>query len=526
MIKIKTILFSALAMTIFFVPAFSIADVDLSKGLFQSQDNQNSLAKFLSGNPKTEFTAGDKYPVPLFISRYGANLTFRVSTDKNVYNPGDTIKLSVKAVNPEGSVDPANNIKKGFYIWSGGNFFAKIQRESEDVPNGKLVVAEGYLAQESDILLSNKNDSEFHFGLKTPENIKSGTYEIILYPTSGNMMTLRGRPEGEFDSPVQAKVQVVNKGDKEETVQWDLKKFSFNNEIIKPKEKTFYLDNSQYNEVTVPLVNKGKNPRKIMVLKKVWSLVPFGEPIDSEEEEISLEPGKETTIKFQLNQEKLKEFSNVLVELRFTNSSASKTDNLKQFLSPSLLASDSEAVTNIFSIKGNLKFVIKGMGVTTPDFPWKGGNWLSYFMEVQRDDPLFYSSGGKERAEEKNVSLNLTLFDRTGNKIQEIGYNGPSWDRDIEISKVVTPHQKRGDYDYLKLVGVVKDKDGKELDRQEIEYDAKKLPANSLIQSNGSEQETSKLKYVKYALAGAVGIIVLLSSVLALLAIRRKTLNR
>ncbi|MFH1182993.1 MAG: hypothetical protein V1690_01890 [Candidatus Moraniibacteriota bacterium] len=499
---------------------YSGSAFDLSKGLLESPDNLQKKSAFLRGGAGLAITNPEVYPTSIFLINSGRSIKFSIQTDKYEYQAGEKVQVSLSASNNgfyEGIKTPTRG-KKIYYLWSGGNFFVEAYRLSDEVKEGEYLVASGKAYGQDSISLYQNEKKEFKFSWVVPENAKSGTYEIKVYPTSAGIL-FRGNPQA-YRSLLKTRIAVAAGSGKEAAVSWDLDGIKLGDENIHLKEKSVYLDsNSDYN-LSIPLKNSGGKKENVKITKQIYgSSYELGSLINQEAEEISLEPGEEKPVNYFLTKEKIKGEPVISTLLGFSEiGEEGGSEEYKYFDFPAG-SFGGEAVFVPLYMKSNIKFNIWGLGIRTvngsPDF--SKGSFLTPFVEIERSDPLFFRSAGKERMPEDNLRLSLLLQDKGGGRIDEIAYEGPSWDRSGQIYKVI---ELAKNYKGLKLTAVLGSQNKGEIERKEIEYLAPEKAAKSKL-------DKIKEMLENYWIALAVAAVVILAAIgiLAVVLIMRKKIN-
>lgn len=387
---------------------------------------------------------------------------------------------------------------------------------SENVANGEVSVASGRVLDKNEITLLQNEKKDFNFSWRIPDNLKNGAYEIRIYPTSKNLL-LKGDPLI-YWSPYKAKILVEGQEGKEDKVYWDLGKIKLGDEELKLKDKANYLDSDKDYFLSVPLKNLGNEERRIYVVKRIQCFSNKFRGIEQNDEKVVIGPGEEKVINFPIKSEIIKEESQVAVYLSYYDKTQTSSLTNREYFDYPITSLGSEKLIVGFFVKGNANYFPVGMGLyTLKDSPgFNSGSMATMFYEVHRWDPLFFWSAEQRREKETNIKLDLTLLDRDGNVVSEIGYEGPSWDRTGQISKLVKFNKE---YDYLKLVGVLSVSGKGELDRREIEYN---IPPE-YTQKNllAWIKEIFSGKIFVYAVVGA--LLILIASVLTVIwVIKRK----
>jgi hypothetical protein len=294
---------------------------------------------------------------------------------------------------------------------------------------------------------------------------------------------------------------------------WDLNGMKLEDENIKLKDKVLWLESQKTYNLAVPIKNNGAQRADILVTKKVLSFYPeFGKVIGEEKEEVSLEPNEEKPLNFKLSPETVKGEPEVVVFFGYTDLAGQQLSAKKEYATFPLGNFGGEEVLIPFGVKDNVGLDICGMGINTLENRTGIGNGsdIMFFLETHRLDATFYQSGESRRSKEDNIRLDLALFDAMGNKIDELGYDGPSWDRTGEIFKIIKLHK---DYSYLKLVGTLSSNNKSQIDREEIEYNFAKVPVENRILARLKEWIGNNALYfssgwfVVLVLVGAAAII-------------------
>jgi len=464
--KVGTKIFT-LSWCIFLIP-FLVWAADLNKGL-SDPANQGEIQSFLKNGATLSISPPTAYPVPGFMLDAGRSINFRVGADKEQYQAGEEMRINVSAQSHSFLKNTTNMPRPTeiFYLWAAGNFDVEIYRLSDEVKLGEILVASGKVYRGDTITLLQNEQKQFSFSWPIPADARNGTYEIRIYPTSDGAL-FRGSPEV-YRSSTKTRFFVSNDGDKEEKITWNLDQIKINGESFHQKEKVIYFNSGEKNAISIPLRNSGESEERRMVIKKIIAYAPeYGMAVSQEQEEINLAPGAEKVINYNLDNSNIKGEPGALAEFIMVNQGKREMKNQNYFDFP-LDSSFSEAVFAPFSVQGNTQYSIGGVGINTvKDSPgFAKGSFLTPFMEVRRSDPIFYYSAEIDRAAEDNLKLVLTLFDRSGKKVDEIGYEGPSWDRTGTIWKIV---QLKKDYDYLKIAGVLSSQSKGEIQKQELEY--------------------------------------------------------
>lgn len=459
-------------MFFFLAPGLALA-ADLSKGLDHSAENLNQKASFLKGGALLSRGPANVFPVPLYMLRSGGSLKFDLNTDKVDYRAGETVKCAVSAQN-DGFTETG---KKFYYLWAAGNFSLEVYRLSDQVKDGEWLISTERVYPADDIVLLQNQRKDFNFSWRIPENARAGTYELRVYPESDRSL-FRGTP-WTYRSLLKSRITVLGDEDKEEKVEWDVGGMTLDGENIHSKEKVIYLDNDKEYAFSVPLRNFGSRPKKLGVIKQVFfETTQYPDLLDSEREEIDLEPGEEKIISYKITPAKTRGKAEIMVSLGLFDPAERLPEKKGYFeYSPGFPAG--EKVVFPFNLKGNVELYISGAGIMTArgTAGFVEGSYLTPFVEIRRSDPLFYFSTEEERAAEDNLKVNLALSDRSGNKVDEFGYEGPSWDRAAAVEKRI---QLKRDYDYLKLTAVLESQGRGEIQRKELEYSAPLVPRSGL----------------------------------------------
>ena len=505
-------------------PFYCLAS-DLSKGLLESPENWAERQSFLKNGAQLVINSKNLYPTSIFMEYSGRSLSVDLGTDKQSYKAGEQVDVSVRLANsgfPVKSDNPAketlpyvnqdaSSASKAYYLWAGGNLFVEVYRLSSQVKDGELLVAAGKAYDEDNLSLFQNEEKQLDFHWLVPLNANEGTYEIRVYPTSRGML-LRRAPDS-YRAPFKIRITVENGRDEVAGAGWDLNGMKLEDENIKLKDKVLWLESQKTYNLAVPIKNNGAQRADILVTKKVLSFYPeFGKVIGEEKEEVSLEPNEEKPLNFKLSPETVKGEPEVVVFFGYTDLAGQQLSAKKEYATFPLGNFGGEEVLIPFGVKDNVGLDICGMGINTLENRTGIGNGsdIMFFLETHRLDATFYQSGESRRSKEDNIRLDLALFDAMGNKIDELGYDGPSWDRTGEIFKIIKLHK---DYSYLKLVGTLSSNNKSQIDREEIEYNFAKVPVENRILARLKEWIGNNALYfssgwfVVLVLVGAAAII-------------------
>lgn len=491
------------------IPCVSLAS-DLNKGL---SDPANSIEKqnFLKEGADLTIVPADVYPVPIFMLDTGRSIDFSFNTDKSQYQAGEEVKMRISAESHsflKPGLSPGG--KKIFYLWTTGNFDVEIYRLSDEVKDGEFLAASGKVYPDDKITLLQNEKKDFDFSWRIPGNAKKGNYEIRVYPTSAGIL-FRGSPEA-YRSLTKTRITIGGDEAEDQSAGWDVGAMKIGEEPLKLKNKVLHLEAKEDHMLTIPLKNHGSARKEISIVKQVIRMAPdYGGIVSEEEEKLSLEPGEEKIVPYKLETGNIKGEPAVLVRFSFSEAGGkSLPQGINYFNYPLAPVGDESVIIPLF-FKNNLKYTIYGMGINTvKDTPgFVKDSYFTPFLEVRRFDPLFYYSQERERVAEDNLKLDLILLDESGNKVDGLGYAGPSWDRSGQISKLV---QLKKDYNYLKLVAVLSSQKNGEIERKELEYYAP-LPAKSWfdrIKELGENKIIWSLVIAAVLLAAAVSAAVIL----------------
>jgi len=482
-------------------------------------DNLKEKQHFLKGGALLWLNSPYIYPIPVFMKNTGVSINFTLNTEKGQYKAGEKVQIAISAEDNGfiKNTEPALG-EKLFYLWAGGNFYVEIYRLSDAVKDGEFLVAAGKAYPDDPVSLFQREKKEFVFDWQTSGETKKGDYEIRIYPASAGVL-FKGTPDA-YRSFLKTRIKVESDPSKEEKTVWGLDGMTLAGDKIQLKERVLYLDAKKDYDLTVPLQNFGAEREQLLVTKQVVGLAPrFSEVLSEETEEVALEPGEKKLVGFKLNGKNIKNEAGVMVYYNFRKDNGQPGLPSPKYFTYPISNLGGETVMLPFSVLGNVSFDICGLGIYTaknrPGFIKDSS--VVIFSEVQRRDPLFYNSAEQENTGEKNIKLDLVLQDRDGNKIDEIGYEGSSWDRTGEIYKSI----KLGrDYDYLRLVASLKSEDGKQIENKELEYNLS-LKKMGSFEKNKDWLENNKIVF----LLGAAGIL-LIGGILTAVLILNKSSNK
>jgi hypothetical protein len=510
--KIKVFL---LVFGLFLLPCVSLA-ADLNKGLLDPA-NWGEQQKFLTGGANLAINPPEVYPTPLFMIDAGKGIIFHLSADKEKYQAGNEVKMTIEAKSQkyQKTLEGMSQPIELFYLWTKGNFNFEVYRISDDVKNGEFLVASGKAYPDDQITMLQGEQRRFSINFQLPENAVSGTYEVRVYPSSG-MMLFRGSPE-DYHSLLKTRFEVTNDKTREEQNKWELDKIVLNGQSVHLKSGVLRIGNNTDSVLSIPLLNQGPDEEHLALQKRIIVFFPeYGSAVSEEREDITLKSGETKTVELNLNDANIKGKSTFLVQFNFADIGKGQSLREQNYFGYPLNSSGGESVVVPIFVKGNVNPFIIGMGIlTTKDSPgFSQGSFATPFLEIWRTDPLFYESAETKRGTEDNLKLDLALFDRAGNKIDEIGYAGPSWDRTGQIWKTV---QLKKDYDYLKLVGVLDSQSQGEIERKEMEY-YYPIPPRSWIERFKKTVENNWEVW----LVGTTLTIAILAIMMLVLVIKRK----
>ncbi len=447
--------------------------VDYTKSLQESPENWSQLNSFLKNNVKVEIAEDENFPLKITSAKYFFDEIVRPDwekvkggtnpmpqTDKKNYLAGETILVHWNLL----------DLGKNF-TWGGGNVFVQIVRLAQDnVAEEEYAITGGNLNDEPNyFLLENFVNSALDFQIKLPENSKSGVYEIRLYPFSGESLVLSGRTDN-YRAYIATRINVKGDLQKQETVRIDGTKLALNGREIGMKREMFFMEKEATDTISVPLENSGEVEREITVLKRIWKR-PYGfkRPLFEEHETIKLAPKETKVVAMAITPDKKIEPA-LAFDLRFIDSK--KGSILSGLSGPNQTLNETiehgEAMLFPFFIKNVSGFAIMNSFVNF--FPVKKGYRLEYLSEIMSADPLFHWSNNTRRSRIIKTKMLMGLYNSKGELVDEVGYEGPSWDRNLIFSKAI---EAKEDYDYLKMVVSIKDDSGVEYDRAEIVYDSK-----------------------------------------------------
>jgi hypothetical protein len=142
-------------------------------------------------------------------------------------------------------------------------------------------------------------------------------------------------------------------------------------------------------------------------------------------------------------------------------------------------------------------------------------------MEVNRVDPLYYSSGQLNRGEKDNFKSDMKLLRPDGSVIDEAGYDGPFWDRTGKIFKTIKLDRE---YDSIKLVATLETQKGIK-ETKEVVYNIPINQGSSAAANTASNYGQSKISMFLIGHKILIIIVVLItagSSVAIIATLRRK----
>ena len=451
----------------------NVLAVDYTKSLQESPENWSQINNFLKNNVKVEISEDENFPLKISSAKYFFEEILRPDwekakngtdpmpqTDKKTYSAGETVSIHWNLL----------DLGKNF-TWGGGNVFVQIVRLAQNnVAEEEFAVTGGNLNDsKSYFMLENFVTSQLNFKLKIPDNAKAGVYEIRLYPFSGEKLVLSGRTDN-YRAYIATRINVEANKQKEETARIDGTKLSLNGKEIGMKREMFFMEKDSTDTISVPLENNGEIERELLILRRIWKR-PYGfkKPLFEEQEIVKLAPKETKIITTTISPDKKVEPA-LAFDLRFVD--AKKGSSLSGLSGPNKTLDEpiehGEAMLFPFFIKNVSGFAIMNSFVNF--FPVKKGYRLEYLGEVMSTDPLFHWSNNTKRSRIIKTKFLMSLYNSKGELIDEVGYDGPSWDRNLIFSKAI---EAKEDYDYLKLVTSVKDDSGTEYDRAEIIYDSK-----------------------------------------------------
>lgn len=463
----KTYFLTAL---IFLLPNFAYA-VDLSKGLLEVPENKDKMSSFLKNGTFLEITPPEIYPVPIVARAIGSSMGMDVKSDKQLYNAGDTVRITISFHN-EGFASslsyPSLVGKKYYYLWSGGNFFVDIYRFSDEVKDGEYQVASGMAFKENNISLFQNEKNSIDFRWQIPKNFKNGKYEIRVFPTTAEILFL-GIPNV-YRAHLKANIKVENKED-ELKIGWKIGDLKLGDNPVRLKEKVLNLRADQEHTLSIPLENPTEEQVDVIVKKKLFGIyLPSSSPMNHEEsEEFSIAPNESRMVEFKIDKEKVKGKSDAIAFISFSEKGLENSFSQKKYLDFPIAGYNGESIEVPLYFMGNVTYHLREIGVTTieNDTIFKKGANLTLFMEVERSDPYSYVISEAKRAREDNIKVELIAYDKYGKKIDEMGYDGPSWDRSAKLSKTLNFEKK---YDYLRIVGTLSSKAKGVIQKKELEY--------------------------------------------------------
>jgi len=161
--------------------------------------------------------------------------------------------------------------------------------------------------------------------------------------------------------------------------------------------------------------------------------------------------------------------ASAIASVNFEDSEGERRLAKKEYFGYPISKVGKEGLEVPFYFIGNVEYLYRGMGIISVEEQsiFEPHSFLTLFVDVERVDRLYYESNETKRAKEENIQIDLILLDRNGNKIDEMGYEGPSWDRSGHIFKTIKLNRK---YDYLKLISILSSKERGEIQKKEIEY--------------------------------------------------------
>jgi len=455
-------------LTPFLILPLAVNAVDLNKGLQESTENWENRETFLKKNTHLSAEYIDAYPFASYGSRaFARDLLIKspgesamaslLKSDKGEYQAGETAQFHLDLD------DKGNQL-----AWGDGNLTIVRARLAQGrVEGDEYLVSLRDLFQDNFLLLDNKKE-RVQFSWKIPQDTKSGIYEIRVFPNAGDKVVFLGH-SGNYRAFISTRIEIKNDSDKEDKVELDANRIALNGKIIGMKKELAVVDTNtpESDTFTIPIKNTGVEARNILIIKRIWAIPRRAESLlDQEEEKITLKPGEEKIIKYEITPEKNLHTAGS-IEIRFVDAEEGK-NNAGTALAKSS-NSQGEGVIFPYTAKGMLTFHIRSAFISR--FPLEKGDEFMFLIEPGRSDPLHFLTNGKEREKEVNVKVVGKLTDKDGKLIDEIGYEGPSWDEFIQLSKNV---KAKKDYEYIKLTATVHDTDGNELASEEIEYDLSK----------------------------------------------------
>lgn len=459
-----------LILLLILAPSYVLA-IDLSKGLLESEENWNNKNTFLTGGANLDISTADKYPTSIINRKSARSLKFSLQAEKTVYSAGDLVKMHISASNTGYTSEQNTSQTSGkslFYLWGGGNFFVEVYRLSDEVKDGEFLVASGMAYEKDDISLLQSQDKEFDFSWQVPDHAKPGRYEIRVFPTNKGIMFF-GFPAG-YNTTLKADMTIENELERSEKVGWKLEELKLDNDIVKLKEKIIRLDAKGNYNLAVPLENLGDSMKKINVKKQLRSISPdYGKVLSEESEEINLAPNESKIISYNISESQIKQKPSAVVALSFLDEENKNLIAGRNYLSYPIDNFGGESLEIPMYFIGNQGMSILGIGLITVEKRtiFEPDSFITMFVEVARFDRLFYETAERERGKEDNIKVNLILLGKDGNKINEAGYAGPSWDRSGMVYKTIK--LKKG-YDYFKIIGTLSTNERGEVERKEVEY--------------------------------------------------------
>ena len=391
---------------------------------------------------------------------------------KESYEPGQTVYFK------------GNLINENSYPIADGYLFVRVARFNENYTQEGHDIADEFFAQSGPqdrekFYLESNETKPVVFSWNVPENLPDGNYIASFNFVVGKKMNLSGLS---FTNEVTAG-----------SVEFEVKKSAVGAQRVFLEKPSFVVNNEKYDHIGLwPLIDKGakvaiagklkndtaqKAKVKLVYDLFYWDGLDDKNKISSQSEDIIVAPNSSRSLKYAIPA-----MNETVYFLRIT---AVSGNNQKSVVNLRFVSEQERPRINFFS---PMKFPLL-KGETTENF---------VCFHNTADGPV-----------EGKVLMNV--FDKSGNEIQTLGYEGEITGFIMAVKKEMTA---LNNYDYLRMTASVAGADGRETDSYEMIYDCENMdPANrdcAKIRKENVKAIGAVSSDKKAAMLGAAALIAML----------------
>jgi len=455
---------------LFLVIVFSLSLFFIS-GTVLAAENQGLQSSETPPKDIGDAWGGDQIssPVDCFQYYHFQSVQVSVDTDKNTYNPGETIKFKGELIN------------ENDYPVFDGYVFVRLSRENENYAEEGNYIIDEFIPIKK-IVLDGNETKPVNFQWKIPQNLAQGDYRADFFFSVGKKFNLGGLP---FSNEVIIGFSSFSiNSSKKAYISFDRSATKVNGEEYQHIGNWPVVDPGKEIVITQPILNTFNEDKEVKVTYDLYYW-------DSLNEKDKIKTTAETkTIP-----------AKAAVDLKYV---IPKMEESVYYLKIAAKSGEQASIVNIRIVSPQEKPRINYPALTK--FPLKKGDKFTLFS-CFHDTSNLVTKG----------HIIVLLTDKAGNKVGKMDYHG-----DISSAMMAdkTDLTAPKDYTYLKLTAQMYDKNNKLVDSYENIYDCKAL--NKCPVKAKTEKPLQAKPTKKSNLLSIIIVILSLATILVMMAVIRK----